>query len=63
MEEQLKQTQEGLAQERAVNKAKDNYLAGHMAQMEQVMMVRKHNTTHPFCFSDIYVLTLCNYKH
>jgi hypothetical protein len=62
MEEQLKQTQEG-PQERAVNRAKDNYLAGHMAQMEQVMMVRKYNTTHPFCFSDIYVLTLCNYKH
>jgi hypothetical protein len=55
--------QQELAQERAANKAKDDYLASHMAQMEQSMMVRKHNTTHPFYFSDIYVLTLCNYRH
>jgi hypothetical protein len=55
--------QQELAQERAANKAKDDYLGSHMAQMEQSMMVRKHNTTHPFYFSGIYVLTLCNYRH
>jgi hypothetical protein len=59
IEEQLRQTQ----QELAANTEKGDYLAGHMAQMQQAMMVRKHNTNHPFCFSDIYVLTLCNYRH
>jgi hypothetical protein len=55
--------QQVLAHQRATNKAKVDYLVAHLAQMEQAMMVRKHNTTHPFCFSDIYVLTLCNYRH
>jgi hypothetical protein len=50
MEEQLRYTQQELAQERTANKVKDDYLA-------------IHNTTHPFYFSDIYVLTLCNYRH
>jgi hypothetical protein len=63
MEEQLRQTQQELAQERAANKTKDDYMAIHMAQMERAMMVRKRNTTHPFCFSHIYVLTLCDYRH
>jgi hypothetical protein len=58
MEEQLRQMQQELAQERAANKVKDDYLASHMAQMEQSMMVRKHNTTHPFYFSDICINTL-----
>jgi hypothetical protein len=55
--------QQKLAQERAASKVKDDYLVAHMAQMERAMMVRKHNTTHPFCFSDIYVLTPCNYRN
>jgi hypothetical protein len=63
MEEQLRQMQQELAQDRAANKAKDDYLLGQVAQMEQSMMQRKHNTTHPFCFSGIYVLALCNYRH
>jgi hypothetical protein len=64
MEAQLRQMQQELDEERerAVNKAKDDYLAVHMAQMEQAMLVRKHNITHPFCFSEIYILRLCNYR-
>jgi hypothetical protein len=63
VEDQLRQTQEMLAQERAANKVKDYYMVVHMAWMERAMMVRIHNTTHPFCFSNIYVQTLCNYMH
>ena len=58
MEEQLKQTQEELAAEKAANKAKDDYLAAHLAKLQQAFTVRKHNTKHPFCFSDICTNTL-----
>jgi hypothetical protein len=40
---------EDLATEKASNQAKDDYLTAHLAQMQQVFMVRKHNTNHPFC--------------
>jgi hypothetical protein len=50
--------QEELAQERAANKAKDDYRTAHLAHMQQAMMVRKHNINHPFCFSGICTTTL-----
>jgi hypothetical protein len=63
MEEQLRQTLEELATEKTTNKAKDNYMTTHLAQMQQAFMVIKHSTNHTMSFSDIYVLRLCNYKH
>jgi hypothetical protein len=63
MEEQLSQTLEELAVEKTTNKTKDDYMTAHLAQMQQTFIVIKHNINHTMHFSDIYVLTLCNYRH